>query len=111
MKKNALVLLAGMGLVAGCTMTPRYTRPAAPIPAVWPTGAAYATQHVTNDYQLPDWQEFFTDEKLQQVISMALTNNRDLRLAALNVERARALYGIQRAELFPVINANVTGSK
>ncbi|HEX5222374.1 MAG TPA: efflux transporter outer membrane subunit [Verrucomicrobiae bacterium] len=111
MKKNALVLLAGMGLVAGCTMTPRYTRPAAPIPAVWPTGAAYATQHVTNDYQLPDWQEFFTDEKLQQVISMALTNNRDLRLAALNVERARSLYGIQRAELFPVINANVTGSK
>jgi multidrug efflux system outer membrane protein len=41
--------------------------------------------------------EFFADEKLQKVIEIALRNNRDLRLAALNVERARALYGIQRA--------------
>jgi len=57
------------------------------------------------------WQEFFPDEKLQQVIGTALTNNRDLRIAALNVERARAMYGIQRAELLPVINANGTGSK
>ncbi len=54
------------------------------------------------------WREFFTDEKLQQVIGTALTNNRDLRVAALNVERARAVYGIQRAELLPTVNA--TGS-
>lgn len=111
MNKPALTILIGMGLVAGCTMAPRYTRPAAPIPAAWPTGAAYAAQVATTNQQLPDWQEFFTDEKLHQVIGMALTNNRDLRLAALNVERARALYGIQRAELFPIINANGTGSK
>lgn len=51
------------------------------------------------------WEEFVTDTKLQQVISIALTNNRDLRLAAQNVERARAYYGIQRDALFPTINA------
>ena len=111
MNKKAFALLVGLVLVAGCTMTPKYTRPAAPIPAAWPTGAAYSAQPSTNNYQLPDWQEFFTDERLQQVIGMALTNNRDLRLAALNVERSRAFYGIQRAELFPVIDANGTGSK
>jgi multidrug efflux system outer membrane protein len=57
------------------------------------------------------WREFFTDEQLQKIIKTALHNNRDLRLAALNVERARALYGIQRAELFPAVNAVGAGSK
>ena len=57
------------------------------------------------------WQEFFTDETLQKIIAMALENNRDLRLAALNVERARAMYGIQRAELLPTIHAVGSGSK
>jgi multidrug efflux system outer membrane protein len=50
------------------------------------------------------WREFFTDERLQKIIGIALDNNRDLRLAALNVEKARALYGIQRAELLPSVN-------
>ena len=57
------------------------------------------------------WREFFADERLQKVIETALNNNRDLRLAALNVERARALYGIQRAELFPALNATGSGGK
>jgi multidrug efflux system outer membrane protein len=57
------------------------------------------------------WQEFFTDEKLQKIITIALKNNRDLRLAVLNVERARAIYGVQRAELLPTINAVGSGSK
>jgi len=57
------------------------------------------------------WQEFFTDERLRKVIQTALNNNRDLRLAALNVERARALYGIQRAELFPSVDVLGSGIK
>jgi multidrug efflux system outer membrane protein len=57
------------------------------------------------------WREFFTDERLRQVIGTALTNNRDLRLVALNVERARALYGIQRAELMPAVGATGSGEK
>ncbi len=112
MKRTILPLLASVTLlIGGCTMAPKYSRPAAPIPGAWPTGAAYATQSPTNDLQLPDWREVFTDAKLRQVITLALTNNRDLRLAALNVEHARALYGIQRSELFPVINSNGTGSR
>ncbi len=72
------------------------------VPADWPTGAAYQetkpAASAPTAAELP-WREFFTDERLQKIIAMALNNNRDLRLAALNVERARALYGIQRAEL------------
>jgi multidrug efflux system outer membrane protein len=112
MNKNILLLLVGIATVqAGCTLAPKYTRPEAPVPAEWP--AYQATQPTTNasDAALLSWQEFFADEKLQRIIETALKNNRDLRLAALNVERARALYGIQRAELLPVVNAVGSGSK
>ncbi len=99
---------------AGCTLAPKYTRPEAPVPAEWPSGAAYAdTRTATNAPQAAEltWQGFFADEKLQTLIETALKNNRDLRLAALNVERARALYGIQRAELLPTVDATAFGNK
>jgi multidrug efflux system outer membrane protein len=109
MNKNTFFLLVGIAVLqAGCTMAPRYTRPKAPVPADWPTGAAYQPiQPATNAPDAPQlrWREFFTDEKLQQLIADALTNNRDLRVAALNVELARAQYGIQRGELLPTVNA------
>ena len=95
-------------LLSGCTMAPKYTRPDAPVPAQWPSGAAYKeTKSVASApaaMELP-WREFFTDERLQKIVGITLDNNRDLRVAALNVERARALYGIQRAELLPAVNA------
>ncbi|MFA5138371.1 MAG: efflux transporter outer membrane subunit [Elusimicrobiota bacterium] len=113
MKRNVLCLLAGIGIVAGgCTMAPKYKRPTAPISAAWPTGAAYPEVQTTTGIPKAcdlGWMEFFTDAKLQKAIETALTNNRDLRLAALNVELARALYGIQRAELLPAVNAVGSG--
>ncbi len=115
MNRNLFLLLAAIAAgLNGCTMSPKYTRPEAPITAVWPTGPAYKDmvakpgEPVAAD--IP-WREFFTDEKLQQVIGMALTNNRDLRLAALYVEQARALYGIQRDALFPAVDATASGGK
>jgi multidrug efflux system outer membrane protein len=104
------VLAAGL---AGCTLAPAYTRPAAPVPSAWPTGPAYAADAPSSDRpaaELP-WAEFFTDPALRRVIGMALTNNRDLRLAALNVERARAMYGIQQASLWPTVDAVGSGSR
>jgi multidrug efflux system outer membrane protein len=115
MNTHGLLLLVGVAIIpAGCTLAPKYTRPAAPVPAEWPSGAAYtSTQTAANALQATElgWQEFFSDQKLQGLIEAALTNNRDLRLAALNVERARALYGIQRAELLPTVDAIAAGSK
>jgi len=52
------------------------------------------------------WREFFPDPQLQQLIALALTNNRDLRVAALNVQSAQAQYRIQRAQLFPTVDAS-----
>ncbi len=115
MKTHILLSLTGIAIcVTGCKMAPKYTRPEPPIPAAWPTGQAYAEDPVMADApaasELP-WREFFTDPKLQQVIETALENNRDLRLAALNVERARSLYGIQRQELYPSLYATAGGGE
>jgi len=115
MNKNVFLLLLGTALVpAGCNMAPQYDRPNAPVRADWPSSTAYRdTQTASNAPQAPDlsWQEFFSDEKLRKLIGTALSSNRNLRLAALNVERARALYGIQRAELLPTADAVAAGSK
>ncbi|MFA5286572.1 MAG: TolC family protein, partial [Smithellaceae bacterium] len=109
MNRKIIYLLSIVAIfTAGCTMAPQYSRPAAPVPSEWPTGAAYQETKTDTSAQtaseLP-WREFIIDEKLRKVIETALNNNRDLRLAALNVERARAYYGIQRAELLPSVNA------
>ena len=119
MNRYLFIVLAGISLFpAGCTMAPKYARPAAPVPAQWPTGPAYAQTNATNVSttivsSVPDlnWRQFFTDDKLRAIIEQALTNNRDLRAAALNVEKARALYGIQRSELAPVVNGTATAGK
>ncbi len=107
-------LLLGITVVSsGCNFTPKYVRPEAPVPTEWPSGPAYANaQPATVAPEAPDlrWQEFFTDPNLLRLIETALENNRDLRLAALNVERARALYGIQRAELLPTVDATASAN-
>jgi len=115
MNKKVLLLAIGLAFGAvGCTLAPKYSRPAAPVPSEWPSGEAYgAGPAVAGATAAQDlrWREFFTDSNLQQVIGLALANNRDLRLAALNVELARSLYGIQRNELFPAFNASAGAAK
>ena len=115
MNQNAVLLLAGIALaLAGCTMAPKYSRPDAPIPTNWPEGRAYAANPATTNATPAtdlNWQDYFIDPPLRQLIGLALTNNRDLRVAALNVERARAMYGIRRAELWPTLDATGSGSR
>jgi len=113
-KKLFTLLAATAVLLTGCTLAPKYTRPEAPVPAAWPTGAAYDNAQASPGApEAPGlaWREFFTDERLRKVIETALNDNRDLRLAALNVERARAVYGIARADLLPTIEATGRGGR
>ena len=109
--RGATVALALLALSA-CTMAPSYTRPDAPVPANWPNGPAYKDSTAKSaDKAVTDikWQVFFINEQLQKLIALALDNNRDLRIATLNIERSRALYRIQRADLFPTVNATGNG--
>ena len=98
---SACLLAAVVATTLGaCTLEPHYHRPPPPVPAL-PGGAAGGTAAVDIG-----WREFFPDPQLQQLIALALTSNRDLRVAALNVQSAQAQYRIQRAQLFPTINAS-----
>jgi len=97
-------------------MAPGYTRPESPIPSEWPNGPAYkeaSTEPGTPGAAETSWKDFFIDEQLQNLIVLALENNRDLRIAALNIEKAQALYRIQRADILPAISAtgNATGHR
>ena len=105
--KNAVMALTVTTLISGCTLAPGYTRPDAPVATDWPSGPAYKTQAPQPDQkpvaEIP-WRDFFIEPRLQQVIKLALTNNRDLRVAALNIDKSRALHQIQRADLLPQID-------
>ncbi|KAI5915156.1 AdeC/AdeK/OprM family multidrug efflux complex outer membrane factor [Thauera sp. 2A1] len=97
------IALAAM-LAGGCSLIPEYQRPAAPVPAAFPNAPSKAATGAPQADALA-WRDYFADARLRQLIELALTSNRDLRVAALNIERARAQYGIQRAALFPAIGA------
>ncbi|MCD9033237.1 efflux transporter outer membrane subunit [Luteimonas sp. Y-2-2-4F] len=86
--------------LCGCaSMAPRYEAPPPPVPAAWPDPAAAGATGVRADTLA--WRDYFADPVLQRLIATALDHNRDLRVAALRVEEARAAFGIQRADQFP----------
>ena len=101
-----LTLLAATSLTA-CTLAPPHGRPTLPVAQGWPTAQPAGTVSAAD----LSWREVFEDPRLQGVVELALTENRDLRVALLNIERARAQYGVQRAALLPGINAGVSGSR
>src|SRR5439155_193036 len=107
MNKHCLYILGAGMLSGGCTMMPKYDRPPAPVSSTWPNGP---TQSKATNAAAPDiyWRDFFDDPRLQSLISLALENNRDLRIAALHVEQSRAQYRIQRAEIFPGVQGDAS---
>jgi len=95
-------------VLAGCSsMAPRYERPAAPVPGQFPLAPAAAASAAAAE--LPDWQRFFVDGRTRRLVALALANNRDLRIAALNIEAARAQARVRDADLLPTLNAGITG--
>ena len=100
MKYTALAAALLVALT-GCSLAPNYQQPAAPVAEQWDM-----TDAQQSAIALPQWREFFQDPALQQLIETALDNNRDLRIAALNVDAFRAQYRIQRSARFPSIDAS-----
>ncbi len=103
-------LLAAVGLalvlaapLAGCSLAPRYDRPSPQLPVDWTGGAPAQSQA---NATRADWRQVIVDEPMQRVVELALANNRDLRVAALKIQKAQAQYQIQRADLLPKINAS-----
>ncbi len=107
------ILLLGLALMTGCSLAPKYERPAMPVAAAYPLNDVKtdaAPESATPADELA-WEQFFGDPRLQRLIRLALENNRDLRVAALNVERVRAFYDIERTALIPSANATADGKR
>ena len=100
----AAALLALSVSLTACSLAPRYQRPAPPVASQWPIAAPVSGARVA-------WRDLFLDPALQKTIAAALANNRNLRVAALDIEKARAQYGIERAGLFPAISGEAGGDK
>ena len=108
MAPTRLLLLTGAVAAAlgGCTLAPRYERPASPAPATFPSGDAYAP--ATGAAAAVGYQDVMLDPRLRTLIAQALDTNRNLRIAAANIVAARAQYRIQSADLVP--KAQIAGA-
>ena len=108
MRKSLLLLL--LLQISACSLIPEYLRPKAPVADEYPV---YATAVDGQQAHAADirWQQMFTDARLQRLIALALEKNRDLRIAALDIEAARAQYRIQEAARFPTINATADATR
>jgi multidrug efflux system outer membrane protein len=100
------VALSWLCVAGACTLEPRYRAPTLPVTDEWPIPATTPEQLAVSVAASDiGWRDFFIDTRLQQLIGLALANNRDLRVAVLNIDKARAQYQIQRAALLPSIDA------
>jgi multidrug efflux system outer membrane protein len=115
MKKQFFIFMAALGFVAGCSVGPEYHRPPAiasqPLPAAFgETGSttnfpewkiAEPSAHLPRDA----WWEFFNCAELDRLEGLAATNNQDLAATAAQLEQARALVKVARADFFPQLSA------
>ncbi|CAI8811701.1 efflux RND transporter outer membrane subunit EmhC [Pseudomonas sp. YuFO20] len=112
MSKSLLSLAVAAFVLSGCSLIPDYQRPDAPVAGQYPQGPAYSpAQAPAQAAAEQGWRQFFHDPALQQLIQVSLENNRDLRVAALNIDAFAAQYRISRADLFPAVSANGSGSR
>lgn len=103
MFKRPLAFLIPL-IITGCSMAPDYQRPASPVPTTYQVNTAEIAKNT-------GWKDVFADQHLQKLIDIALKNNRDQRIALLNVEYYRAQYQIQRAAQLPTLSASAESTR
>lgn len=114
MRTSICVSVALLVLTSGCSLQPEYARPETPVAAAYPTGPAYVANPAAGSAAPAGdigWHDFLADPRLQRLVEIALRNNRDLRVAVLNVEQVQAQFRIQSAALFPQASAFVDRSR
>jgi len=112
MTRKILSTCVAVALLSGCSLVPDYVRPPSPVPEAWPQGPTYKAVSPAEPGKPQGgevaWRDFFTDANLRQLIQQALDNNRDLRVAALNITVAQASYRVSSASLLPTVNAGMS---
>lgn len=111
MSPSSLALAVATVLsLSACSLTPDYQRPTGAVPATLPANLGATADPAAAVADLP-WTRYFPDARLQQLITLALENNRDLRVAVLNIDRLQAAYQIQRAERVPNVAAQINATR
>lgn len=111
---NKMITAAVAGLLlitAGCSFIPEYRQPEMPVADTWPDNDPKADPGSGQAAADIAFQDYFTSRTLQQIIAMALENNRDLKVALLNIEQAKAAYRIKKSDELPVISGNAGVSR
>ena len=103
--------VATLALAACSSLVPEYQRPAAPVPPTYPADVTPASASGAEAAADIDWQRFFADPRLKRLIELAIANNRDLRIAVLNIEQARAIHQIRRADQWPSVGIGGSASR
>lgn len=103
-KINISIILTTI-LFSGCTLAPNLEP--LDLNVIPQTFKNNSIENSSDDLSLvkPNWENFVQDETLKKVVSLALENNKDLKIALLNIESARATYRIARADNFPTFDA------
>ncbi|HCR3764867.1 efflux transporter outer membrane subunit [Citrobacter freundii] len=109
MSKFKLLTLSAIFVLAGCSLAPDYQRPALPVPQQFSL-KQNALVAAPGEYQDTGWRSFFVDSQVKALIGEALVNNRDLRMAVLKVQEARAQYGVTDADRYPQLTAGSSGT-
>jgi multidrug efflux system outer membrane protein len=104
-----LATLSTAVALAGCSLTPTYERPAAPVASRFDNVISGGIS--TTEAAATGWQSFFKDARLKRLIELALQNNRDLRVAMLSIEQTRAQLQVRRADELPTVNAGINGTR
>ena len=114
--KSIPLTWAAAVLLSACSMAPIYQQPTVLVAPEFPSSSVISTTPPSKQWDVSatkdlGWQQYFADARLQRLIELALSNNKDLRIAALNVETVRAQYAIARADRLPAIGATGSGGK
>ena len=107
---SSVSMLIALGLLSACSQLPVYQRPAVDVPAAFPAAPAAPAVAASEARDLA-WQDFVREPALRELISRAIDHNRDLRVAVLQIEQARAQFQIRRADSYPTVNAAATGNR
>jgi multidrug efflux system outer membrane protein len=103
-----LTVIAALALLAsGCTLGPNYQRPELPAPETWRQIPQAEAESLANTR----WWEVFDDPRLQELVKIALVENKDLKIAVERIEEARARYGFAKADFWPKVDATASAGR
>ena len=105
-KKTISIALAST-LFSGCFSLEPKLEPldSKVIPLEWNNPVDTRTQEDLTQIK-PSWEDFVQNDTLKKVVDLAIKNNKDLKIALLNIQSARATYRVTKADSFPNVNAN-----